>query len=102
MIKILAMMLVLQGPPPGGSWLGADKVKHFLMSAFVHSTTFSIARWTGANHASSQIVGGIASASAGVWKELSDRKSKRPFSVSDLVWDAAGAASAGALLNRTR
>jgi uncharacterized protein YfiM (DUF2279 family) len=102
MIKVLALTLALQGPLPGSPWLGADKVKHFLMSAFVHSTAFSAARWAGADRGTSQIVGGLASGGIGVWKELYDRKSNKPFSVSDLVWDAAGATSAAALLNRTR
>ena len=103
MIRILALTLTLQaGPFPGSPWLGADKIKHFLMSAFVHSTTFAVARWTGANRGTSQFVAGVASGSVGIWKELYDRKAGKPFSVSDLVWDAAGATTAGVLLNRSR
>ena len=102
MIKVLALTLALRGPVPGSPWFGADKIKHFLMSAFVHSTAFSVARWSGANRSTSQVVAGIASGSAGVLKELYDRKSKRPFSVSDLVWDAAGGLAAASLLRRTR
>jgi uncharacterized protein YfiM (DUF2279 family) len=104
MIRILALTLALHagGPVPGSPWFGADKVKHFLMSAFVQSATFAVARSTGMNRGTSQIVAGVASGSVGIWKELYDRKAGKPFSVSDLVWDAAGATSAGALLNRSR
>jgi uncharacterized protein YfiM (DUF2279 family) len=101
-IKVLALMVALQAPMPGSPWFGADKIKHFLMSAFVHSAAYSTARWSGAGRATSQVVAGIASGSVGIVKELYDRRSGRPFSVSDLVWDAAGASSAAALLNNTR
>jgi uncharacterized protein YfiM (DUF2279 family) len=101
-IKVLAMSLALHVPIPAGPWFGADKIKHFLMSAFVHSTAYSAARWSGASRGTSQIVAGLASASAGIWKEVHDKRSNRPFSVSDLVWDVAGATSAAALLNQAR
>jgi uncharacterized protein YfiM (DUF2279 family) len=102
MIKVLAMATMLQAAWPGGPWLGADKIKHFMMSAFVQSATFSAARWTGASRPNSHLAGAAATLSVGLWKELYDRKTKRPFSVPDLVWDAAGAASAAALLNQSR
>lgn len=102
MIKVLALTVALQGPIPGGPWFGADKIKHFLMSAFVHSAAYSAARWSGAGRGTSQIVAGITSGSVGTWKELHDRRSGRPFSVPDLVWDAAGAASSATLLNHAR
>lgn len=102
MIKILALTAMLHTAWPGGPWFGADKVKHFLMSAMVQSVTFSTARWAGASRADSHLAGAAASVSVGLWKELRDRKAQRPFSVADLVWDAAGAASAAALLNHSR
>ena len=101
MIALLALSVALQAPP-GSPWFGADKVKHFFMSALVHSATFSLSRGAGLNHGRSQLVAGASAAAVGVWKEVYDKRSRKPFSVSDLVWDAAGAASAAALLNRTR
>lgn len=97
-----ALAAALLFPPPGGRWLGADKVKHFLLSALVQSTAFSLARSLRADRATSQAAGAVGSAATGVWKEVHDRKAGRPFSAPDLVWDAAGAASMAALLNRTR
>ena len=95
-----AALLVAAWPP--GGWFGADKVKHFLMSALVHSTAFSIARSAGAQRPRAQVAGAISAATIGVWKELHDRHAGKPFSVGDLLWDGVGATSAAALLNRSR
>jgi uncharacterized protein YfiM (DUF2279 family) len=83
-------------------WFGADKVKHFLISAFVQSTTYSIARLAGAGRTESHIIGAAATLSVGVMKEVYDLRSKGRFSRGDLFWDAAGTVSAAALLNHTR
>ena len=88
--------------PPWKAWFGADKVKHFLMSAFVQSAAFSVSRSAGASREASHAVAGAATATVGVAKELRDKKRGQSFSVPDLAWDAAGAASAAALLNRSR
>ena len=88
--------------PPGGPWLGSDKVKHFLMSAFVQSVSYSVARGGGLNRRDGNRAAGVASAVVGVWKEVRDKRAGKAFSVADLVWDAAGAGSMAALLNRTR
>lgn len=93
--------LVAVAAPPGG-WWGSDKLKHFLMSALVHSTAFSIARSTGAQRSGAQTAGAASAITIGVWKELRDRRVGRPFSIGDLVWDGAGAATSAALLNRSR
>lgn len=95
----LALLMALS--PPGG-WFGADKIKHFLMSALVHSTAFSLSRAAGAQRSSAQTAGAVAAVTIGVWKEVRDRGVGRPFSVPDLLWDGVGAASAAALLNRSR
>jgi len=95
-----AALVVALGPP--GGWFGTDKVKHFLMSALVHSTAFSVARSSGAQRSGAQIAGALSAATIGVWKELRDRRVGKPFGVGDLAWDAAGAAGAAALLNRSR
>ena len=102
MITVLALSLALHAPPPGSPWFGSDKVKHFFMSALVQSASFSISRAAGLDHSRSHLVAGITTASVGVWKELHDKRSRKPFSVSDLVWDAAGGAASAALLNRSR
>jgi uncharacterized protein YfiM (DUF2279 family) len=105
MIAALALGLSVAmspAPRPRDAWLGSDKLKHFLLSAFVQSASFSIARLTGGNRGTAQIAGGVAAATAGLWKEFHDRSQNKPFSPRDLAWDAAGALTAAALLNGAR
>lgn len=100
MIGALALAVVVathDGPLPG-----VDKVKHFFMSAFVQSVSFSVARAAGADRADAQVAAGISTMSIGILKELHDRRLGGPFSGPDLVWDAAGALAAAAILNGTR
>ena len=82
-------------------WFGPDKVKHFLMTAFIQSASFSVARAAGMPRSNAQVVAGVSSAAFGIGKEVRDRRISR-FSVKDLVWDAAGAVTAASLMNGTR
>jgi uncharacterized protein YfiM (DUF2279 family) len=105
MMAALALGLSLAmspAPQPRDAWLGSDKLKHFLLSAFVQSAAFSIARVMGANRTSAQIAGGASVAAVGLWKEFHDGSQNKPFSPRDLAWDAAGALTAAALLNGAR
>jgi uncharacterized protein YfiM (DUF2279 family) len=88
--------------PPKDSWFGADKVKHFFMSAMVQSVTYSAARAAGVSQASAQAIGGVTTGVVGLGRELHDRRQGRIFSVKDLVWDAGGGVAAASLLRRTR
>jgi uncharacterized protein YfiM (DUF2279 family) len=99
-VAVLAFLAVVVGPP--GGWWGSDKLKHFLMSALVHSTAFSIARASGVQRSGAQTAGAASALTIGVWKELRDRRVGRPFSIGDLMWDGAGVAASAALLNRSR
>jgi putative lipoprotein len=102
--KVLATLALMHAPPqsPPEKWFGVDKVKHFMMSAFIHSAAFSAARAAGLPRSSAQVAGSVSSLAVGVAKELRDRRRARQFSVKDLLWDGAGALSAAALLNGTR
>ena len=97
-VGVLAVLIMLQTPP----LLGSDKVKHFLMSFLVQSAGYSAARVTGMGRAPAQVVGATSVAAVGVAKELHDRAVKKGFSISDLMWDAAGGVAAASLLNGTR
>lgn len=99
MKHLLAAVLLLQPPPD--EWWGADKLRHFLVSAFVQSMTYSAARAARLDHAPAIATASAASAVAGIGKELRDRRAGGPFSARDLVWDAAGAGAATVLLVRT-
>lgn len=96
------LSLLLVSAPPGDPWVGADKVKHFLMSAFVQSVVYSGARAAGLDSAPAQASAGAATLAIGVWKERRDAAQGKPFSVRDLSWDAAGMLAAAALLNGAR
>lgn len=99
---LVVLSLMVGAAPAWRAWFGADKMKHFLASAFVQSAAYSLARSAGASRSSSQAVAGATSLTVGVAKEVRDKKKGSRFSVPDLAWDAAGAASMAALLNRAR
>jgi len=99
MIRTFAVVALLGWPQ---SWFGADKLKHFTLSAFVHSATFSLARAARIDRAASQWTAAGTTMTIGVLKEMHDRRSNKPFSVQDLLWDAAGSWTAASLLNGTR
>lgn len=101
MILNLAAALILAAPPRD-SWFGTDKVRHFFMSAFIQSATFSAARAAGASPSSAQVIGGVVTGAVGIGREVHDRRVGRIFSAKDLAWDGAGGAAAAALLRRTR
>ena len=106
-MRSLVLVLSLWAPGGGGgdSWLSADKLKHFFVSAFVQSVSYSVLRTVRTPHVSHD--GALVGASTvtlmvGVGKEIHDDRSGETFSVRDLAWDAAGAGAATALLSRTR
>lgn len=84
------------------SWFGADKIKHFFMSAFIESVTFSGLQAAGA-HRNAAFAGAVgAAAAAGVAKELYDKRTKGLFSVRDLTWDGLGTGAGLVMLRSTQ
>ena len=85
-------------PPHPDPWFGIDKVKHFFMSAFITSVSYSALQAARVNHRSA-MAGAIGiSMTAGLGREIHDmRVPGNIFSVRDLTWDAIGTA-AGAVL----
>lgn len=87
---------------PRDSWFGSDKVKHFLMSAFIESLTFSGLQAAGA-HRNASFAGAIGvTAVFGIGKEIHDKQRGEPFSLHDIAWDTAGGASAFLMLRHTQ
>jgi uncharacterized protein YfiM (DUF2279 family) len=100
----LLVAIVLLAPVPrlaGARWFGPDRVKHFFLSFFVQSASYSVARAANAGHRPALIAASGVTAGAAVSKELWDRKRGTGFGTGDLVWDALGAGAATALLVRT-
>jgi uncharacterized protein YfiM (DUF2279 family) len=100
----LLLVFSLHGGPSGSTadaWLTRDKLQHFFMSAFVQSAAYGSLRGSGMTHGSALAGASLTTAAVGVGKELRDRRVKGEFSLRDLTWDAAGAASMTVLLSRT-
>ncbi len=75
---------------PRDTFLGPDKVKHFLLSAFIESVGFSGMQMIGANRSTSLAAATAVAAAAGITRELHDGRTKGLFSLGDLTWDALG------------
>ena len=99
-MKTLVLLLALHAPPD--RWLAPDKLKHFFMSAFVQSVSFSALRTARVDHDPALVGASAMTLTVGIGKELYDRRVKGDFSARDLAWDAAGAGAASLLLSRAR
>ena len=75
-------------------WLGADKFKHAGMSYAITAYAFAVT--------DSEAVAVGSAAVAGLAKEVYDRRRGYPFSIRDLIWDAAGIALGYAVIKQTR
>jgi uncharacterized protein YfiM (DUF2279 family) len=97
---VLAFAVSLQAPP---QWMvGPDKLKHFFVSAFVQSASYSALRWSGVEHDNALVTASAATVAVGIAKEVHDARSGGRFDPADLLWDLAGAAAAAALLDQSR
>jgi putative lipoprotein len=91
----------VQRAPDADRWLSSDKARHFFMSAFVQSASFSAIRATGVSRTTSLAGATAVSAGIGIGKELYDRKFGGDPSWKDLGADGAGILAATTLLVRT-
>jgi uncharacterized protein YfiM (DUF2279 family) len=85
------------------SWFGADKIKHFFMSAFIESVTYSALQAARVNHRPA--LGGAigVTLAIGVGREIHDKRTPgNSFSVRDLTWDVVGTTAGAVLLSQTR
>lgn len=81
------------------AWFGIDKLKHFFMSFFIESVSYSALQAAGANHRAAMSGAIGISLGVGVAREIHDRRTPgNIFSVRDLTWDALGT-GAGAVLS---
>lgn len=83
------------------SWFGSDKIKHFFLSAFATSVSYSALQAVGASRKTAMTGAIGASITLGVTRELYNLRTTRVFSVKDLTWDAIGTAAAATMLTRT-
>ncbi len=78
---------------PRDTFLGPDKVKHFLMSAFIEDLGFGGLRTLGTSRGVAIGVASAVTVAAGVGREIHDGRTKGLFSFGDLTWDALGLAA---------
>jgi uncharacterized protein YfiM (DUF2279 family) len=97
---VLAFALSLHGAP--GRQIAPDKVKHFFLSAFVESASYSALRLGGVEHDAALVGASSATIAVGIGKEVSDARSGGRFDVRDLAWGLAGGAAAAVVLERSR
>ncbi len=84
------------------SWFGIDKIKHFFMSAFIESVSYSALQAARVSHRSAMAGAIGVTAAFGVGREIHDgRNPNNHFSVKDLTWDALGAGAGVVLLSHT-
>jgi uncharacterized protein YfiM (DUF2279 family) len=96
MIAAIALAIVLDTTraKPKDAWVGQDKFQHAGMSYAITSFAFAGTSNEGAAIASASVIG--------ILKEVYDRKNGRPFSIKDLLWDAAGIALGYVVIKQTR
>ena len=84
------------------SWFGIDKIKHFFMSAFIESVSYSALQAAKVNRRPAMTGAIGVSAAFGVARELHDKRTPgNHFSYRDLTWDALGIGAGAAMLKRT-
>ena len=96
-------LVCAQAPVVRDSWVGPDKIKHFFMSAFIESVTYSALQAARVNHRPA--LGGAigVTIAVGVGKEIHDKRTPgNIFSVRDLTWDVVGATAGAVLVSQTR
>ena len=88
--------------PHPDAWFGIDKIKHFFMSAFIESVSYSALQAMRVRHASA-MTGAIGiTIGFGVGREIHDKRTPgNIFSVRDLTWDVIGTGAGAVLLSHT-
>lgn len=87
---------------PTETFLGYDKVKHFMMSGFIEAIGFNALQAANVDRSASLGAATAVTLGIGVARELHDRKTNGLFSLGDLAWDALGIGSALLLISHTQ
>jgi len=76
------------------TFLGYDKVKHFMMSAFIEAIGFNALQAANVDRRASLGAATAVTLGIGIARELHDHKTKGLFSLGDLTWDTLGTSAA--------
>ena len=83
-------------------WFGIDKIKHFFISAFIESVSYSALQAAHVNRRPAMAGAIGVSAAFGVGRELHDKRTPgNHFSYRDLTWDAIGIGAGAVMLSHT-
>ena len=88
--------------PHPDAWFGIDKIKHFFISAFIESLSYSALQAMKVHYRPA--LGGAIGITLGfgVGREIHDKRTPgNIFSVRDLTWDAIGTGAGAILLSHT-
>jgi len=84
------------------SWFGIDKIKHFFISAFIESVSYSALQAARVDRRPAMAGAIGVSAAFGIARELHDKRTPgNHFSYRDLTWDAVGITAGAVMLKRT-
>lgn len=100
----LALILTLHfggDPKPVDRWLAPDKAKHFFLSVFVESVSFSVLRSAHIGRNASLVGASAVTAGTGLGREIYDHFHPGTPSLKDLAWDGVGIAAAAVVLHQT-
>lgn len=100
----LAFLLALHmggEPKRSDPWFSPDKAKHFFVSVFVESLSFSVLRAADVHRGPSLAGAAAVTAGLGLGREIYDHYHPGTPSVKDFTWDAAGIAAAAIALHQT-
>lgn len=100
----LAFVLALHlggEPKRSDPWLSPDKAKHFFLSMFVESLSFSVLRAANTSRTGSLFGAAAAGVGFGAGREIYDYYHPGTPSLKDLAWDVAGVAAGAVALHQT-
>jgi uncharacterized protein YfiM (DUF2279 family) len=101
-LSLAANLVFAQTAVVRDSWFGIDKIKHFFMSAFIESVSYSVLQAANVKRRPALTTAIGVTAAIGIARELHDKRTPgKWFSYQDLTWDALGIAAGAALLTRT-
>ena len=88
--------------PHPDAWFGIDKIKHFFISAFIESVSYSALQAARVHHRSATAGAIGITIGFGLGREIHDQRTPgNIFSVRDLTWDVIGTGAGAALLSHT-
>jgi uncharacterized protein YfiM (DUF2279 family) len=87
---------------PEDSWLGRDKLYHFVGSVVIQGAGHALGRSVGLDYREAAWTAAGITLTTGVAKELYDRADGRFFSWKDLTADVAGGATAAVIVRQSR